>query len=108
RPEQTMRLPTLGDAASLAREALAQREARQQTREQLDALVARYDAQTRALESRAVAVEAMVAALRQLAEEAIWMLNEWDQSIESYRQGTSDGTTAKDLAARLAEIGGAS
>jgi len=46
------------------------------------------------------------AALRQIAEEAIAMLNEWDETMSSYQQGTSEGTTAARLAARLAEIGG--
>lgn len=39
-----------------------------------------------------------------LAREAIWMLNDWDESITSYEQGTSDGTTAADLRAKLDAI----
>ena len=39
-----------------------------------------------------------------VAKNAIAMLNEWDESMASYQQGTSDGTTAKELAARLAAI----
>ena len=47
---------------------------------------------------------AEVERLRGIAEQAIGMLNEWDESMASYQQGTSDGTTAKELAARLAAL----
>ena len=69
-----------------------------------------YDTTTRAatvIEHQVDAVarlRAEVERLRGIAEYAVWMLNEWDESMSSYQQGTSDGATAKELAARLAGL----
>jgi hypothetical protein len=51
-----------------------------------------------------VALARRVLEVQALARQAIAMLNEWDESMASYQQGTSDGTTAKELAQRLDEL----
>lgn len=50
--------------------------------------------------------ESRAAALRQIAEEAVTQLAEWDAAMPSFGEDDGDVTTAKELAARLAEIGG--
>lgn len=64
-------------------------------------LMERHARELRAYELTAENLRARIAAYDALAAAAIGTLNQWDESISSYAQGTSDGTTAADLAERL-------